>query len=247
MNYSIDARKITYSYSSFRVLNSIDFEVKEGEFVSIIGPSGCGKTTLLKILGGLIPIHSNILIKGNSIDVATQRRDFGFVFQNSVLFPWRNVLENIELPLEIIGDQTPSPESKKLLQQVGLEEFASYFPLTLSGGMKQRVALARTLVYNPDILLMDEPFGALDEFTREQLNLLLLQIWEGTRKTIVFVTHSISEAVFLSHRVFVFSARPARVTAIREIDFPFPRTLAIKQSPKYLQHIVWLRNQLKES
>lgn len=244
----IDVQNIKHSFNSLNVLNDVSLKIKEGEFVSVIGPSGCGKTTLLKILGGLLsPSHGNITIKDSSLDVAIKRRDFGFVFQNPVLLPWRTVLQNIELPLEVIGDQTPFAESEKLLELLGLKGFGKYYPKALSGGMKQRVAIARALVFNPDILLMDEPFGALDELTRERLNLELLKIWEQTHKTIVFVTHSISEAVFLSNRVIVLSERPAKIDEIKEIDLPFPRTIAVKQSKEYFQYITWLRNKLKKS
>ncbi|PIS30889.1 MAG: ABC transporter [Candidatus Portnoybacteria bacterium CG08_land_8_20_14_0_20_40_83] len=244
----IDVQNIKHSFNSLNVLNDISLRIKEGEFVSVIGPSGCGKTTLLKILGGLLPpSHGNITIKDSSLDIAIKRRDFGFVFQNPVLLPWRTVLQNIELPLEIIGDQTPFAESEKLLELLGLKGFGKYYPKALSGGMKQRVAIARALVFNPDILLMDEPFGALDELTRERLNLELLKIWEQTHKTIIFITHSISEAVFLSNRVIVLSERPAKIDEIKEIDLPFPRTIAVKQSKEYFQYITWLRNKLKKS
>lgn len=244
----IDAKNVSHFYNSLHVLDNINLEVKKGEFVSVVGPSGCGKTTLLKILGGLLsPARGDLGVKGNSIDVAVKRRDFGFVFQNPVLLAWRNVLQNIELPLEVIGDRTPLAESEKLIELVGLEDFSNYYPTALSGGMKQRVAIARALVFNPDILLMDEPFGALDELIRERLNLELLRIWQETRKTIVFVTHSISEAVFLSNRVIMLSERPAKVIGVREIDLPFPRTSETRQSKEYFQHVTWLRNQLKES
>jgi len=246
--FFINAKNISHFFNSLHVLDDINLEIKEGEFISIVGPSGCGKTTLLKILGGLLsPTSGELDIKGNSIDVALKRRDFGFVFQNPVLLPWRNVLQNIELPLEVIGDKTPFAESEKLLELVGLEDFGGYYPNALSGGMKQRVTIARALVFNPDILLLDEPFGALDELIRERLNLELLRIWQETRKTIVFVTHSISEAAFLSHRVIILSERPAKVVGVREIDLPFPRTSETRQSKEYFQHITWLRNQLKES
>lgn len=244
----INAKSVSHFYNSLHVLDDINLQVKEGEFISVVGPSGCGKTTLLKILGGLLsPIRGELSVKGNSIDVAVKRRDFGFVFQNPVLLPWRNVLQNIELPLEVIGDRTPFAESEKLIDLVGLEDFSEYYPSALSGGMKQRVAIARALVFNPDILLMDEPFGALDELIRERLNLELLRIWQETRKTIVFVTHSISEAVFLSNRVIMLSERPSKVIGVREIDLPFPRTSETRQSKEYFQHVTWLRNQLKES
>lgn len=243
----LNAQNISHFYNSLRTLEDISLEVKEGEFISIVGPSGSGKTTLLKILGGLLnPSHGSLSVKGNSIDVAIKRRDFGFVFQNPVLLPWRTVLQNVELPLEIIGDKTPFTESEKLLELVGLEKFADYYPSALSGGMQQRVAIARALVFNPDILLMDEPFGALDELIRERLNLELLKIWQETRKTIIFVTHSISEAVFLSNRVMMLSERPAKIIGVRDIDLPFPRTSEMRQSKEYFTHITWLRNKLKE-
>jgi NitT/TauT family transport system ATP-binding protein len=244
----IDAKNVSHFYNSLHVLDNVGLQANEGEFVSVVGPSGCGKTTLLKILGGLLqPSGGSISVKDSSIDVAVKRRDFGFVFQNPVLLPWRTVLQNIQLPLEIIGDKTPFAESEKLLELVGLEDFSDYYPAALSGGMKQRVAIARALVFNPDILLMDEPFGALDELTRERLNLELLRIWQETKKTIIFVTHSISEAVFLSNRVVVLSERPAKIGGVRKIELPFPRTSGIKLSKEYSQHITWLRNQLKES
>lgn len=244
----IDAENISHSYNSLHVLDEINLQAKEGEFIGVVGPSGCGKTTLLKILGGILtPSRGLISIKGSSIDVALKRRDFGFVFQNPVLLPWRTVLQNIELPLEIIGDRTPLAESEKLLELVGLEDFGSYYPSALSGGMKQRVAIARALVFNPEILLMDEPFGALDELIRERLNLELLKIWQEMHKTIIFVTHSISEAIFLSNRVVVLSERPAKVIEAREIDLPSPRTSETRQSKEYFQHVILLRNQLKKS
>lgn len=244
---SLNIQNVAHSYQSLRVLNDVSFQIEEGEFVSIIGPSGCGKTTLLKIIGGLInPSKGNIAVKNNSVDVALKRRDFGFVFQNPVLFPWRTVLKNVELPLEIIGDATPLVEAKQLLETTGLKEFTDYYPDALSGGMKQRVSLARALVFNPDILLMDEPFGALDELTREKMNLVLLDIWQKAKKTILFVTHSLSEAVFLADKVIVLSKRPATIAAVREIKLPRPRTIEVKNSKEYLDHILWLRNQLHE-
>lgn len=242
----IDVRNIKHSYNSLGVIKDISFQIKEGEFVSIIGPSGCGKTTLLKILGGLItPSHGEVKIKNSSLEIAVKRRDFGFVFQNPVLLPWRNVTQNIELPLEIIGDKPSFSEIRELIEKVGLKGFEKFYPRALSGGMKQRVAIARALVFNPDILLMDEPFGALDEMTREHLNLELLKIWQQTRKTIIFVTHSISEAVFLSNKVIVLSERPAGIKEIRDIKLPFPGTNSAKQTKEYLEEIIWLRGKLR--
>lgn len=244
----VDTKHIKHSYNSLDILDNISFQIEKEEFVIIIGPSGCGKTTLLKIIGGLIsPSSGNITIKSNSLDMAIKKHTFGFVFQNSVLLPWRTVLENIELPLEIIGGQIPFEKSKKLLELLELKEFGAYYPKALSGGMKQRVAIARALIFNPDILLMDEPFGALDELIRERLNLELLKIWEKTHKTIIFITHSLSEAVFLSNKIIVLSKRPAKIIDIKNINLPFPRKIEIKQSKEYLQYIIWLRNQLKKS
>lgn len=240
------AKNIKYFYNSLSVLNDISLEVQKGEFITIIGPSGCGKTTLLKILGGLLPLsNGSISVQDNSVNVAVKRCDFGFVFQNPVLLPWRTVLENIELPLEIIGNKAPFMAPKKLLELVGLKGFGNYYPNELSGGMKQRTAIARALIFNPDILLMDEPFGALDEMTRERLNLELLKIWKQTRKTVFFITHSVSEAVFLSNRVIVLSKRPAKILETKKIDLSYPRTIETKQSKKYFEYVKWLRNILK--
>lgn len=244
----IDINHVKHLYNSLDVLSDISFQIKKGEFISIIGPSGCGKTTLLKIIGGLIsPFGGNIAIENKSLNIAIKRRAFGFVFQNPVLLPWRTVLQNIELPLEIIGGQNPFKKSEELLNLLGLENFGNYYPKALSGGMKQRVAIARALVFNPDILLMDEPFGALDELTRERLNLELLKIWEQTHKTIIFITHSLSEAVFLSDKIIVLSKRPTKIVDIKNIDLPFPREITIKESKEYLKYILWLRNCLKKS
>lgn len=244
----LDAKNINHSFNSLKVLKNISINIEEGEFVSIIGPSGCGKTTLLKIIGGLLsPYRGIVKVNGSSLVSAVKNREFGFVFQKPVLFPWRNVLQNVELPLEIIGDKIPMANSNKLIRIIGLRGFEKYYPSALSGGMSQRVAIARALIYDPEILLMDEPFGALDEMTREKLNLELLKIWKRTHKTIIFVTHSISEAVFLSNKVIVMSSRPARIQSIKEIDLPYPRTIELKQSKKFSKYIIWLRNQLKKS
>lgn len=392
----IDAQHIKHSYNSLNVLDDISLQVSEGEFVSVIGPSGCGKTTLLKILGGLIPLsHGTITVKNYSIREAVKNRDFSFVFQKTTLLPWLDVKKNVELPLSISGRDikeiqfeelwksieserifngwdglaeamedilitlkkddkyvafmigeiaetnpklhdffvnfhkrrknkninlrsiTPTRINKlikngkesqyhlleyktiaenyprgvniyddkiifisfdkephvrlvkshnlaqayralferaweienlpeKLLQLVDLHGFEHRYPKELSGGMQSRVALARALISNPDIILMDEPFGSLDELTREYLQFELLKIWQQTHKTIIFVTHSISEAVFLSNKVVVLSERPAKIVDIKNIDLPFPRNMAIKQSKEYFQYITWLHNHLKK-
>jgi len=245
----IKIEKLTKSYNNLKVLNKINFGINEGEFVSIIGPSGCGKTTLLKIIGGLIePTTGKIKVGEEAARIALKKRKFGFVFQNPVLLPWRNVVQNIELPLEISRDKNFKKTSRALLKIVGLRGFEKYYPNQLSGGMQQRVAIARALIFEPSILLMDEPFGALDEITRSQMNSELLRIWkkeEEKTSTIIFVTHSISEAVFLSDKVIVLSKRPAKIETILNIDLPKQRTMKIKNSKKYYDLIKCLTKILK--
>src|SRR2546426_12801579 len=192
-------------------LRAVSLAVDAGEFVSIIGPSGCGKSSLLRIVGDLVdPSAGTVRVNGKSARQARLDRDYGIVFQTPVLYEWRSVLENIRLPLEVVGRPRAEREERPraLLRLVGLEGFANHYPWQLSGGMQQRVAIARALALNPSILLMDEPFGALDEITRERLNLELLNVWSETSATVLFVTHSIAEAVFLSSRVVVLSPRP---------------------------------------
>lgn len=246
----VNAKDVSKHYEKLHVLNKINFDVKEGEFLSIIGPSGCGKTTLLKIIGGLIkPTTGDLMVRGGPVKIALERREFGFVFQNPILLPWRNTIKNVELPLEIIGHENSKKLPKKLLQIVGLEGFENSYPKELSGGMQQRVAIARALTFEPSILLMDEPFGALDEITRNKMNLELLRIWKEektTISTVIFVTHSIPEAVFLSDRVIVLSKRPAKIDKIIDIDLPRPRKSEMKHSKKYIELVECLRKILKE-
>lgn len=235
----VEVKDLTKYYGRLHILDKISFDVKEGEFVSIIGPSGCGKTTLLKILGGL-----RSFTKG---DVKVKEK-FGFVFQDPTLLPWRTSLKNIELPLEIFGRKNSSRSPQELLKVVGLSGFENYYPNELSGGMQQRVAIARALIFRPSILLMDEPFGALDEITRNKMNLELLRILREEKKTvstIIFVTHSIPEAVFLSDRVIVLSQRPAKVEKIIEINLSKPRKTEMKHSKNYLELVECLRKTLK--
>ncbi len=250
MNPIIALRKIEKQFNSLHVLQNITFDVEEGEFVSVIGPSGCGKTTLLKIIGGLTKASKGSLtIKGGSVEIARRRREFGFVFQKPVLLPWRNVLDNTQLPLEILGRDKSIGISTNLLKLVGLEKFEKFYPNELSGGMQQRVAIARALSFEPSILLMDEPFGALDEVTRDRMNLELLNIWKKEKSTIssvVFVTHSVPESVFLSDKVVVLSDRPASVQQVINIDLPRPRKTEMKYSKRYLELIQCLRKALKE-
>src|SRR5690606_31981467 len=229
-----------------QALDHISFDVDEGEFVSIVGPSGCGKSTLLKIIAGLIPASAgHVLIGGQR--VAGPRSDIGFVFQQPVLLPWRTVKANVMLPVEVLKLDRRAGERRAadLLETVGLSNFANHYPMELSGGMQQRVGIARALVHDPVLLLMDGPFGALDAMTREHMTLELLNIWSACRKTVLFVTHSIAEAVFLADRVVTMTARPGRVAEVVTIDLPRPRDLALMNTPefgRYVSHIRALLN-----
>jgi NitT/TauT family transport system ATP-binding protein len=214
----------------FLAVSDVTMDVEEGELVSLVGPSGCGKTTVLKILAGLHPHDDGEVQVGNSRTPFDPGRDVGMVFQASLLLKWRRILDNVLLPAEILG--LPKKESREramdLLAMVGLEGSEDKYPYELSGGMQQRAAIARSLVHDPKVILMDEPFGALDALTREKMNLELLQIWSAAKKTIVFVTHSIQEAVFLGSRCAVLTAGPARMADHFDIDLPYPRHLDIK-------------------
>ncbi|MGV3635929.1 MAG: ABC transporter ATP-binding protein [Pseudorhodoplanes sp.] len=206
------------------VLDGVDLKITKGDFVSILGESGCGKTTLLRIAAGLIPpSRGRVLIDGQPITKPT--RDMGFVFQQSVLLEWRTVMENILLPIEIFGLSAKDyrEKARELLKMMGLAHAEGHYPIQLSGGMQQRVAIARALILDPSILFMDEPFGALDAITREQMNMELLRIWSMTGSTALFITHDIAEAAFLSDRVVVLASRPGRVKRIFDIDLPRPR------------------------
>ena len=230
-------------------LRDINLEIQPGEFVSLIGPSGCGKSTLLRIIGDLItPSGGAILVNGKSARQARVDRDYGIVFQAPVLFDWRSVEKNVQLPLEIMGKShhERTERANKMLELVELNGFQKHYPYQLSGGMQQRVSIARALSFNPQLLLMDEPFGALDEITRERMNAELLDIWNRTKITIVFVTHSIPEAVFLSTRVVVMSARPGRITQIIPIDLPQPRDFDTRELPRYYELITQVREALRE-
>jgi NitT/TauT family transport system ATP-binding protein len=231
-------------------LQGIDLEIGEREFISLIGPSGCGKSTLLRIIGDLIqPTSGDVVVNGKAARQAREDRDYGIVFQDAVLFDWRTVAKNIALPLEMLGwDRGRRQERvKEMLRLVELDGFESHYPWQLSGGMQQRVSIARALSFSPPLLLMDEPFGALDEMTRERLNLELLRIWEALGSTIVFVTHSISEAVFLSTRVVVMSPRPGRITDVVEIDLPQPRSAETREHPRYFELVADVRHKLRGS
>ena len=231
-------------------LESIDLSISEGEFVSLIGPSGCGKSTLLRIVGDLTePTSGEMLVNAKPARQARLDRDYGMVFQAPVLMDWRTVTKNIELPLEIMGFGAAerSRRSTDLLKLVELEGFGDQRPWQLSGGMQQRVAIARALAFDPKLLLMDEPFGALDEMTRERMNLELIDIWARTGTTIVFVTHSIPEAVFLSTRVVVMSARPGRISRVIDVDLPHPRTFETRETEGYFRLVTEVREALRRN
>jgi NitT/TauT family transport system ATP-binding protein len=230
-------------------LEGIDLEIARGEFVSLIGPSGCGKSTLLRIIGDLIePSSGEVAVNGKTARAARLDRDYGMVFQAPVLFDWRTVEDNVKLPLEILGRDASfrTQRAREMLELVELGDFLGHHPYQLSGGMQQRVAIARALAFEPSILLMDEPFGALDEMTRERMNSEVLRIWERTGTTIVFVTHSIPEAVFLSSRVVVMSARPGRITKVVDIDLARPRTDDTREGRRYFELVTEVREALRK-
>tara|TARA_Y100001970_G_scaffold113048_1_gene141052 strand:- start:29 stop:802 length:774 start_codon:yes stop_codon:yes gene_type:complete len=220
----------------FEALREVNLEVNKGDFVSIIGPSGCGKTTLMRCLSNLEDSSSGAIeINGKSPDIARKDRDFGMVFQTSGLLSWRNSEDNVMLPVEISGEDTKKYKSKvtELLDLVNLKGFEKSYPHELSGGMQQRVSIARSLILEPQILFMDEPFGALDHITREKLNIELLNIWEKRKQTIIFITHNIREAIFLSDQILVMESNPGKIKKILNVDFSRPRTDEIKKSQKF--------------
>ena len=230
-------------------LRDVDLTVERGQFVSILGPSGCGKSTLLRIVGGLIePSRGEVHLNGRPAGEAQQRKEIGFVFQDAALLPWRTVLGNIELSLEVNRRANrPRPRgSDELLDLDGLTAFRDAYPHQLSGGMQQRVAIARALVHYPAILLMDEPFGALDEITRAAMRYELLRIWQATQKTVLFVTHSIPEAIILSHTVVVMTSRPGRIRASIPIDLPRPRDESLEQGAAFREYALELKALLQE-
>jgi NitT/TauT family transport system ATP-binding protein len=231
-------------------LQGIDLAIAQGEFVSLIGPSGCGKSTLLRLIGDLVkPTSGEITVNNKPADRARRDRDYGMVFQAPVLFEWRTVADNVGLPLEIMGFHPArrATRTRQMLDLVELSEFGQHHPWQLSGGMQQRVAIARALAFEPAILLMDEPFGALDEMTRERMNQEVQRIWHQTGITVVFVTHSIPEAVFLSSRVVVMSARPGRITRVIDIDLPRPRAEETRETDRYFELVTAVREALRGS
>ena len=230
-------------------LRAVSLTVQAGEFVSIIGPSGCGKSSLLRIVGDLVePSAGTVRVNGKSPRQARLDRDYGIVFQTPVLYEWRSVLDNVRLPLELAGRPRDERDERPraLLRLVGLEDFAGHHPWQLSGGMQQRVSIARALALNPSILLMDEPFGALDEMTRERLNQELLQVCAETAATALFVTHSIAEAVFLSSRIVVMSPRPGRIERVVTVDLPRPRATKTRALPRFFELVTEVRQSLRE-
>jgi NitT/TauT family transport system ATP-binding protein len=238
----VDARGVALTFETtdgqVQALAGVDLAVAPGEFVSFIGPSGCGKTTLLRIIADLErPTDGSVLVNGLTPEDARLERHYGYIFQAPALYPWRTVERNVMLPLEVMG--FPKIErrerARRYLALVNLDGFERKFPWQLSGGMQQRVSIARALSFEPDLLLMDEPFGALDEIVRDHLNEQLLRLWSKTGKTMLFVTHSIPEAVFLSTRIVVMSPRPGRVIDVIDCDFPRDRTLEIRETPEFLK------------
>ena len=237
---AIEARDLSLTFATadgpVYALSKVDLTVADGEFVSFIGPSGCGKTTLLRVIADLEKATDGTMtVNGMSPEEARLKRAYGYVFQAPALYPWRTVERNVGLPLEIMGLDNPAERIRRNLELVNLAGFDKKFPWQLSGGMQQRVSIARALAFDPKLLLMDEPFGALDEIVRDKLNQQLLELWDRTKKTVVFVTHSIPEAVFLSTKIVVMSPRPGRVTDVIETKFPRRRTLDIRESPEFLK------------
>jgi NitT/TauT family transport system ATP-binding protein len=245
----VEIKQVTKRFERGNVvaLQDIELAIEPGEFISLIGPSGCGKSTLLRIIGDLIqPTSGTVTVNGKPAPRARADHDYGIVFQDSVLFDWRTVAKNVALPLEMLGWDRVRRKSRvdEMLDLVELKGFGDHHPWQLSGGMQMRVAIARALSFDPALLLMDEPFGALDEMTRERLNMELLQIWDASKSTVVFVTHSIAEAVFLSTRAVVMSARPGRIADIVEIDLPYPRGAQTREEPRYFELVTQVREAL---
>jgi NitT/TauT family transport system ATP-binding protein len=248
-SYAIEVEHLNKTFGSqsgqIVALDDINFTVRENEFISIVGPSGCGKSTLLKIFAGLIQQTSGTA-KLRGIPIEGPRRDIGVVFQSPVLFPWRTVRENVLLPIDVLKLSRRDYEASAaaLLKMAGLQGFENNYPTELSGGMQQRVGLVRALIHEPAILLMDEPFGALDALTRETMNLELQRIWSERKRTVIFITHSISEAIFLGDRVLVMTPRPGRLSVDMTIDLPRPRTLEMMATKEFGEYATEIRKLL---
>jgi len=250
MNVVIEVRSLQKTYRSvegvtLQALRDVTATIAGGEFVTVLGPSGCGKSSLLRIIAGLEPATAGEVIVNGRV-VTAPIADVGIVFQDPLLMPWRTTLANILLPIEVLKRGVPGHRAaaEALVKLVHLEGFGHRYPHELSGGMRQRVAIARALIHDPPLLLMDEPFGSLDEITREQMGLELMRIWDETRKTILFVTHSVSEAVFLSDQVLVMSPRPGVIKARLPIELPRPRTAKIRGLAAYTEYCQQLRDEL---
>jgi NitT/TauT family transport system ATP-binding protein len=246
----ISARELSLVFQTadapVTALSKVNLDVADGDFVSFIGPSGCGKTTLLRVIADLEQATSgSITVNGMSPSEARLKRAYGYVFQAPALYPWRTVERNVGLPLEIMKLDNAGERIRRNLDLVNLTGFEKKFPWQLSGGMQQRVSIARALAFDPKLLLMDEPFGALDEIVRDKLNQQLLELWARTRKTVVFVTHSIPEAVFLSTKIVVMSPRPGRIIDVIETNFPKDRTLDMRETPEFLKVAHRVREGLK--
>jgi NitT/TauT family transport system ATP-binding protein len=249
----IAARDLSLTYDTadgpVHALSHVDLDVRRGDFVSLIGPSGCGKTTLLRAIADLeAPTSGTLTVNGVTPGEARLKRAYGYVFQAPALYPWRSIARNVSLPLEIMGFPKAEREARvaRNLELVNLGGFEKKFPWQLSGGMQQRASIARALSFDPDLLLMDEPFGALDEIVRDKLNEQLLRLWDHTGKTVVFVTHSIPEAVFLSTRIVVMSPRPGRIQEVIDCDLPRDRTLDIRETPHFMEVANRVRHGLRE-
>jgi NitT/TauT family transport system ATP-binding protein len=244
----VDIKNVSKEFKGGTVaLQDIDLQVEQGEFISLIGPSGCGKSTLLRVIGDLIePSRGAVTVNGKPARQARRDHDYGIVFQDSVLFDWRTVAKNVALPLELAGwgREKRGRRVEQMLDLVELRGFGDHHPWQLSGGMQQRVSIARALAFEPSLLLMDEPFGALDEMTRERLNAELLHIWEASGSTVVFVTHSIAEAVFLSTRIVVMSPRPGRVSRVIPVDLPQPRSAETREDTRFFELATQVRDAL---
>jgi NitT/TauT family transport system ATP-binding protein len=239
---AVDVRNVSLTFETsdgkVEALSNVSLQIADGEFVSFIGPSGCGKTTMLRVIADLQqPTAGTLLVNGMSAEQARLDRRYGYVFQAPALFPWRTIEKNLKLPLEVMGfsDSEQQQRAARYLALVNLTGFERKFPWQLSGGMQQRVSIARALSFDPALLLMDEPFGALDEIVRDHLNEQLLQLWDKTGKTVLFVTHSIPEAVFLSTKIVVMSPRPGRIIDIIDCNFPRDRTLEVRETPEFLR------------
>jgi len=227
-------------------LENVSLEVREGEFLCVLGPSGCGKTTLLWSMAGLHDLTAGRIRLGKEV-IARPHPEIAVIFQDANLLPWRNLLKNIALPFELKRRRPDMQRIEHLLERVNLKGFEHKFPRELSGGMQQRASIVRSLAVDPSVLLMDEPFGALDAFTRDEMNMLIQEIWMETGKTIAFVTHSIAEAIFLADRVVVMSARPGRISAIYTIDIPRPRSVEIQTKPDFIARVLEIKARIDRS